>query len=102
MGYLRSLKEITELEILLTHRSFSTLDSIKSMAIQILKASECHKDCVCNHQCGCAETNECHRCRPTKRFLRIGKCPGTPCGKINKECRSEEIQVSSGGIVFAK
>lgn len=112
MWSFRRLKEITELEILLTHKPDLNapydVDSIKSTAIRILQASECHKTCVCNHECGCAETNVCSKCDPPKRFFRIKTCPGASyclpgrveMGGAYEESCVEEVQVSSKGVVL--
>ena len=78
MEALRDLKQLVELEILVTPdpwRAPYDVDQIKPLAIELLQASGCHKDCVCNYGCGCAETNECSRCNPPKRLLRLKTCP---------------------------
>jgi len=79
MEILRGLKEIVELEIFVTpereaHEPYD-ISRVGLSAIEILQASECHKNCPCNHECGCAEKNECSSCNPPKRFLRIKTCP---------------------------
>ena len=107
---LRGLKELTDFEIILIRKPGTyDLDSIKATAIQILQASECHKICACDRKCGCAKTNECYKCKPPKRFLRIKKCPGATEGftgvtegGINEECCVEEIQVLPKGTSSVK
>ena len=94
------LKGIVEFEILIHTRRMvysDYLESIKSRAIKILQASECHKDCRCKYKCGCAETNNCRECSPPKRFLRIKESSGdTARGPqrivVEKPC--QEIEVS--------
>jgi len=98
MEYLRGLREITELEILISRERKALqpydLDLIKSLGIQILQASECHKDCGCNYECGCAETNDCRKCNPPKRFLRVKTCP---TGSIVQG--SDEVIVDEGSCL---
>lgn len=107
---IKALKEITELEILLVHDPFTKipvykLDPIESMAIEILQASECHKDCVCNRKCGCSKRNECYECKPPKRVLRIKRCPGAKYGNpgpnngIDGDSCVKVIQVSARGVI---
>jgi len=78
MAALSELKEIVELEILVTPSLWDApcdIEQVKPLAIDLLQASECHKDCTCDYGCGCAETSECSTCNPPKRFLRLKTCP---------------------------
>ena len=80
MAHLRGLKEITELEILITRDPMDPPEiayfaQIKTLAEEILRASECYKDCVCKCEFRCTETGECGRCGPPKRFLRVKTLP---------------------------
>jgi len=115
MRELRDLKEIIELEILLRGETLRwlrpyDLDPIKALAIQILQASECHKDCVCKHECGCRETNECFnlKCNPPKRFLRVKTCPDSNYCTATKSIRVDEgscihnIEVSPRRVLSTK
>jgi hypothetical protein len=111
MADLRGLKELIELEILVSPaRKYPqpyNLDPIKPLAIKILQASECHKDCVCKYECGCAETSECGKCNPPKRCLRIKTCPASfnqgPRGLFvyGGSCL-EEIEVSPQRVIPTK
>jgi hypothetical protein len=109
MTRLRGLKELIELEIILSHsvsaRGNYNLDTIKNTGIQILQASECHKGCVCGYRCECSRTNECYKCKPPKRFFRVKRCPGDSyeAGEgVQEEQCLEEIQVSPRRIVSRK
>ena len=37
--------------------------------IEILQASECHKDCKCKYKCGYTKMGNCWEFSPPKRFL---------------------------------
>lgn len=115
MQHLRGLKELIEFEIFynpapMSGRVSYDLESAKAKAIEILRESECHKNCDCDHECECTRTGECYRCKPPKRFLRIKMCPGTiytfvsrvPVGEANEETLLEEIQVLPRRIVSRK
>lgn len=94
MEILRGLKEIVEFEILFDpnreHRRDYHIGSIKPIAIEILRASECHKDCKCGYKCGCAQTGNCRECNPPKRFLRIKAYPLSHLSASCKETGDRE------------
>lgn len=112
MEHLRGLKEITEIEFLIyDHRGDiwpSWLDLAKPLAINILQESECHKDCICEYECGCAETNECGRCNPPRRFLRVKSYPNTSLDEatgrllMHSSICLEEIEVAPLRILSPK
>ena len=110
MEALHGFKEITEFEILLPSKTdpdaTQNLDLIKSKAIEILQASECHKDCVCEFKCECTETNDCFKCKPPKRFFRIKTClsfGGSPCtGAAEEVICVEEVEVVPLRVVSKK
>ena len=115
MVHFRELKQIVEFEIIvIENREFAygvpyPIDLIKDLALQILQASECHKDCLCNYKCECSKTNECSKCHPPKRFLRIKtshgfsfRFLGPNTHTVTDEGICLEIQVSPKRIVSTK
>lgn len=110
MAKLRGLKEIVELEIFIQEDiryAPYNVEMIKPLAIGILQASECHKDCKCDRKCGCAMTSDCKECNPPKRFLRIKASIGeTWAGPqriiVDGEPRPQEIQVSPRRVLPTK
>ena len=108
METFRGLKEIVEFEIIVRADQIQrqhNLQRIKSMAIEILQASECHKDCRCKYECGCAETNDCQDCSPPQRFLRIKSSSDDATRgpyRIVVEKSYTEIRVSSQRVLSTK
>ena len=110
MEELRGFKEIIEFEILVSSAkdpgTTQNLDLVRSKAIEILQASECHKGCVCEFQCGCTKTNDCFKCKPPKRFFRIKTCLSfgdPPCiGAAEGVVCLEEIEVAPRRVISKK
>ena len=111
MKVLRGLKEVVEFEFLLNDGPGPAIrchvDKIRQLSIEILQASECHEDCRCEYECGCAETGNCERCNPPKRVLRIITSRWAnreiPCRTVtDAAARVEEIRVSPERVLSTK